>query len=115
MTWRAILLTLLLSGCASCFDGDPKMKFAAGALMVSSMVDASTSVAAFDRGERELNPIARPFTSSTGGTFAFAAVTSVALTAGACWLKSKGAERYKYPLWIGTAAHTAASISNVIK
>ena len=107
----AILLSLLfLSGC-TCFSGDTGLKIATGALLTSSIVDAATSNAAFRRGNRELNPIAKPFVGGAG-TYAFAVGTTALLVGGACYLKSRGFEYYKAPLWIGTGAHTAASISN---
>ena len=107
----AIILALLVSGCA-CFDGDRGMKVATVALLGSSAFDAATTWSNVSGGAKELNPIARPFTSSPGALAGYTIATNAALVGASCLMKRHGIRGYKVPLWWGTAVHTGAGIWN---
>lgn len=116
----SLLRALALAGallCASTFVRagtiDRDFKLAAGALIVSSLFDAETSVQAFRNGAHEANPVAAPFVGNRAQTYGYALATDAAILGVTYALKKRG-NRYWRALPVAvTIAHVAAGGANL--
>lgn len=95
---------------------DRDFKLAAGALVLSSIFDAETTIAGIRSGRaHEANPLARSFVGdgNRAGTYAFVLAGDALVLAIAYRVKKRGDRRWWWLPAAATVAHVAAGGANV--